>query len=98
MRKLGELHCPIRDMAYIMGVDDEVLTRFPGFYETYEAGKATMRKRLRNRMIQVALEGNVQMLIWLSKNMLDMSEPVRITGESRGILVPLDSPNSPRSP
>ena len=55
------------------------LRRRPELQEAYNQGLAEVKLSLRGRQIQKALEGNVQMLIWMGKQLLGQAEsPSRI--------------------
>ena len=53
-----------------------------GFAEYAEKKKAGMRVRLRMKQLQMAMEGNVPLLIFLGKNMLGQSDQQTITQTS----------------
>lgn len=70
------------DIAHILSVDkgtciNRLKERFPEHtFSTYRAQKqGYFRKRLLETQFQVALKGNVTMLIWLGKNYLQQKEP-----------------------
>ncbi|OQY72399.1 MAG: hypothetical protein B6D44_10255 [Ignavibacteriales bacterium UTCHB2] len=44
-------------------------------------GRANLKEKLKRKQIQVAMGGNVSMLIWLGKQYLDQSEKVVETGD-----------------
>jgi hypothetical protein len=43
-------------------------------------GKANLKQRLKNKQIQVALGGNVVMLIWLGKQYLGQTDKIEESG------------------
>jgi hypothetical protein len=71
--KLARLHVTTNDIARWFGVDKNTISA--RFAHEIEQARAETRARLRRKMLQEAMEtGNVTMLIWLSKNMCQMSD------------------------
>jgi len=71
--KLARLHVTTNDIARWFGVDKNTISA--RFGNEIEQARAETRARLRRKMLQEAMEtGNVTMLIWLSKNMCQMSD------------------------
>lgn len=61
-----------QEIAYFYGINHRVLMRH--FEKDYERGKSELKIKLRQKMVELALDGNVTMLIWLGKNILKMSD------------------------
>ena len=62
-----------------MGYDDSTLKRK---YENFiTKGKGNLKQRLKRKQIDVALAGNVSMLIWLGKNYLGQADKLDENGE-----------------
>ena len=70
--KLATIHCTMREMVDIMGVSEDTLKR--NFAGIIDKGKAEGKMRLRRKQIEVAMQGQPTMLIWLGKQMLGQSE------------------------
>lgn len=68
----ASLGCKESEIAVLLGVDKNTL-RY-NFKTELEKGQTDLKMSLRRKQIQVALEGNVTMLIWLGKNMLGQSD------------------------
>ena len=61
-------------MASVLGVSVDTLQR--RFAAQIKDGRAEGKMSLRRKMWEMALGGNVSLLIWLSKNELGMSDKV----------------------
>ena len=70
--KLATIHCTMKEMEDILGVSEDTLKR--NFAGIIDKGKAEGKSRLRRKQMEVALEGNPTMLIFLGKAMLGQSE------------------------
>ena len=70
--KLATIHCTMKEMVDILGVSEDTLKR--NFAGIIDKGKASGKMRLRRKQMEVALEGNPTMLIFLGKAMLGMSD------------------------
>jgi hypothetical protein len=72
VEKLAELGLNNVDIADFFSVDKETIrTRFS---LELAKGRFNLKRKLRKKQIDVALKGNVTMLIWLGKQMLGQSE------------------------
>lgn len=69
------------ELAVIFDCSTDYLEKH--FAKEMAQGRETMRKRLRKKQLEVALDGNVTMLIWLGKNMLKQTDapPVEIKAD-----------------
>lgn len=69
---LAALHCQIIEIAAVMGCSVDTLERryMPVIQRGREHGKMTLRRK----QVEVALSGNVTMLIWLGKQMLGQTD------------------------
>lgn len=74
VEKLAGIGCPDREIAAIVGCSEDTLHR--RFAEIIAKGRDNCKTRLRKKQIEVALSGNVSMLIWLGKNMLGQSDKI----------------------
>ena len=70
---LAKIHCTKKEMAAVLKCNPDTLyVRFSDIIEKgYEEGKQCLRRK----MFEVAYNGNVSMLIWLSKQHLGYREP-----------------------
>ena len=69
---LAGLGCKESEIAVLLGIDKNTL-RY-NFKTELEKGQTNLKMSLRRKQIEVALDGNVTMLIWLGKNMLGQSD------------------------
>lgn len=74
VEKLAAIGCTMGEMASIMSCSVDTLER--RYAERIEKGRSNRKMRLRHKQTQVALEGNVVMLIWLGKQELGQSEKI----------------------
>jgi len=79
VEKLSSYGLTNKEIAEALGYDDSTLKRKFEIFLT--KGKANLKQRLKKKQIQVAMGGNVSMLIWLGKQYLDQSEKVVETGD-----------------
>lgn len=70
--KLAQIHCTMREMSDIVGVSVDTLKR--RYADLIDKGKSEGKMRLRRKQVEVAMNGNHTMLIWLGKQMLGQSE------------------------
>lgn len=73
-----------KEIAEALGMDENTMKRH--FEIFLIKGRANLKERLRRKQIQVALGGNVSMLIWLGKQYLEQSDSIKETGELKVIL------------
>lgn len=81
--KLATIHCTMREMSDILEVSEDTLKR--RYAALIDKGKAEGKQRLRRKQVEVALQGNAVMLIWLGKQMLGQSE-TPVQDDDRSIL------------
>lgn len=70
--KLASLHCTSREIAEFFDVSVESLRTH--FGPIIKKAKAEARQKLRQAQMEVALKGNVTMMIFLGKQMLGQSD------------------------
>ena len=70
--KLAQLGCNDREIARWVDINEETL-RY-NFSDQLEKGRLELKMSLRRKQIDVALNGNAVMLIFLGKNMLGQSD------------------------
>jgi hypothetical protein len=78
VEKLAGIGCPNKEIAAIVGCSVDTLDRH--FAEVIAKGRENGKTRLRKKQIEVALAGNVTMLIFLGKNMLGQADKQEISG------------------
>ena len=67
------------EICDVLGYDDTTLKR--NFENFLTKGRAVLKQRLRRKQIDVALKGNVTMLIWLGKQYLGQAEKIEENGD-----------------
>jgi predicted transcriptional regulator len=67
------------EISQVMGIDDSTLKR--NFEKFLTKGRAVLKQKLKRKQIQVALQGNVSMLIWLGKQYLEQKDKAEESGE-----------------
>jgi len=70
--ELAKLGATKTEIAKFLNVDEKTVRN--NYSEIYAKGEAELKKTLRQKMIEVAMNGNVVMLIFLAKNYLKMNE------------------------
>jgi len=85
VEKLAAINCSYDEMAAVLNCDASTLTR--RFAQVIKKGRNHGKMSLKRKQYEVAMTGNVTMLIWLGKIMLDqvekkelmLSQPIPIT-------------------
>ena len=77
--RLAAMGCKDKEIAEWFGINDNTL-RFNFSVELLK-GRHNLHNSLRQKMIETAINGNVVMLIYLSKNWLGMSDNGTITND-----------------
>lgn len=79
MKTLARCHCPDSEIAAYIGCSESTLARRfgPLLKECREAGRANLRAK----QYQLALAGNVPLLIWVGKQILGQREVSKLTLE-----------------
>lgn len=80
---LASVGCTDRDIARHFGVKEDTLRR--SFADYLAKGRHQLQLRLRQKQLQVALEGNVVMLIFLGKVYLQQNENGMSSDEVRAL-------------
>lgn len=88
LRKLAAIHCNQEEMASCLGVSVDTLQR--RFAAQIKTARDEGKMSLRRKMWELALNGNVTILIWLSKNELGMTDKVEQKTDIKAELKPLD--------
>lgn len=90
IRKLAELQCTRKEIAYIMDCSVDTLARH--YKEDIEAGLHMGKVRLRRAMMRNACEhNNATIQIWLSKQYLGMTDSPGASDED--LILPWDTDN-----
>ncbi len=73
LKKLCEVQCTVKEMAYILGVSVDTLNR--NYKDVIATGKTLGKVTLRRAQWRNAIEkNNVTMQIWLGKNVLNQTD------------------------
>jgi len=81
--ELAKLHCTNKEMADFFGVP--LQTFMDNFRDIITKNRLITKQRLRSKQLEVALNGDRTMLIWLGKQMLGQSESP-LTNEDNQVL------------
>ena len=83
LKNLASIGCPDYEIASVMNISAKTLRRnYADIIDQFrEKGKASLRKKMWDK----ALKGNDKLLIWLSKNELNMRDKI----ETQSIVEPL---------
>lgn len=84
VENLASIGCTNREIAAACNCSVDTLT--DRFSEVMDKGRENGKTRLRKKQIEVALQGNVSMLIWLGKQMLGQAEKVEAKTEHSGAI------------
>lgn len=99
LEKLASFGCTIEEAAGFFGVSLRTMNRRieeeVDFARAWEKGKASMKCSLRRKQVQIAMEGNPTMLIWLGKMLLGQHDRVEV--EHAGALAVTDVRDTLRS-
>lgn len=79
VHRLASIGTPVKDIAYVLQTTEEIL--HDHFRQELDAGSAEKRVRLRQKQLELALSGNVTMLIWLGKQYLGQADKQLVTQE-----------------
>lgn len=93
--KLAALHCTGEEMASVLGVCYDTLEKkvkglgYASFSDYYAEKSASGKISIRRKQFEIAMSGNVTMLIWLGKQMLNQTEKTTVdTTSSDGSMSP----------
>ena len=85
IEKLASYGLTNKEIAEVQGYDDNTLKRKFEIFLT--KGRGILKKRLKKKQIDVAMQGNVTMLIWLGKQYLGQAEKIEGSGELKVTIV-----------
>ena len=74
LRELSGLNCSYAEMSRLVGVAESTLTR--RYAQVIKEGRESVKTSLKRKQFEVAMDGNVGMLIWLGKNLLNQKENI----------------------
>lgn len=80
VQKLAAIGCTDKEIGEIVGCSHDTLTR--RFKEQLVIGRANGKASLRRKQWEIALGGNVSMLIWLGKQVLGQSDKQTTSNEN----------------
>ena len=84
--KLAQIGCKTTEIAAFFKVSTDTIDR--RFAEELAKGRSELQMSLRRKQIQVALGGNVSMLIWLGKQMLEQKDKHEMSSdEEKGFVM-----------
>lgn len=88
IEKLASYGLTNKEIAEALGYDENTLKR--NFEIFLTKGKLNLKERLKKKQIDVAMKGNVVMLIWLGKQYLGQAEKAVENGEYKIIVERVD--------
>lgn len=74
VKTLAAINCSYEEMAAVLGCNESTLTR--RFAQVIKEGRANGRMSLKRKQYEMAMGGNITMLIWLGKQLLGQSDKV----------------------
>ncbi len=90
---LAGLQCSYDEMAAVLGCSPDTLSR--NYADAIKRGRENAKASLKRRQFEVAMKGNVTMLIWLGKQYLSQSDKQqRELGFKGGVLVVPEQKNA----
>ena len=72
--KLASIGCTNVEISHVMNCSVDTIGK--RFSDTLAKGRSNMKMRLRGHMFKAVENGNVTMMIWLSKNILGYSDKI----------------------
>lgn len=102
--KLCALHCTLAEIAGILKVSDDTIERAVkrkykrGFAEVYRQKASSGKMSIRRKQYEIAMSGNVTMLIWLGKQWLHQTDKQEIVERSEYKYTPPDSLKDDEAP
>lgn len=74
--ELAKINCSLPEMAAVLDCNQSTITR--RFAKLIEKGRSECKMSLKRKQYEVAIGGNVVMLIWLGKQILEQKDVSRI--------------------
>ena len=89
--RLASVGCTIRECSFVMDLSEDTIKRRADAREAYDSGAENAKVRLRKAMFSNAIDRmHPTMQIWLSKQILGMSEMGSNSGDDNKVLPWLD--------
>lgn len=88
---LASFFCTDEQIATIVGCSPDTLSR--RFAEIIQKGRESAKHNIRRKQYEVAMSGNVSMLIWLGKQYLGQSDKQEIAASVQAIKINKDEEN-----
>jgi transposase len=94
--KLCGLHCTLGEISGFFNVSEDTVERWvkriykQKFADVYKQKSGAGAVSIRRKQMEVALGGNIVMLIWLGKQYLGQSEKQEIKHDSKSIQILID--------
>jgi len=85
VEELAGLNCSLEEIARVVGCAVSTLQR--GFDQVIKKGRESVNTSLKRKQYEVAMSGNVTMLIWLGKNYLGQRDKVETREKSELTIV-----------
>ncbi|MDA3815375.1 MAG: hypothetical protein PF549_03335 [Patescibacteria group bacterium] len=79
--ELAGLNCSFDEISRIVGVSVRTLHRSYG--TAIKKGRDFVTTSLKRKQFELAINGNITMLIWLGKNILDQTDKTEIKGDGK---------------
>jgi len=94
---MGEIYASMRELSAVISrtykcgfspnVASRLFERFPELEAAYLEAKESCKTALRRKQLELAMEGDRGMLIWLGKQMLGQADKQEVSGSEGGPLV-----------
>ena len=90
IESLCQIQCTLREIAGVLGVSEDSIQRAlkhekkTTFAAYFDEKAASGRASLRRKQYEVAMAGNVTMLIWLGKQLLDQRDKAEVVQQNTG--------------
>lgn len=89
VRKLAAINCSHAEIGSVLGCSADLLQR--RYAAVIKEGRDHGCMSLKRKMFETAMNGNVTMMIWLSKQMLGYRDQVELREEKKEEYKPLES-------
>lgn len=83
---LASIGCTEIEVATVLDCSAKTIHR--RFVHNFQQGKANLKTKLRKKQVEMALAGNVSLLMWLGKQYLDQADKQELTGKDGESLAP----------
>ncbi len=76
---LASIGCTEIEVGTVLNCSAKTIHR--RFVHYFQQGKANLRTKLRKKQVEMALAGNVSLLVWLGKQYLEQADKQELTGK-----------------